>query len=360
MFENWYYFEEWREFIKCFDFDNSLFIANVGFELRSFSSLESLVKLKKLEKLKVDFFYFYLKSHSSISEEIKGYGIEESKEIDEKTSENIKNLEKLKDEYKLNLRIIPYNRINEYENIVGHEEIYNIINDKIEIKNYKNIFLDVSAIPRAIFIPLIKIFYELVDTANLFIIWTNKGGFTFDHNVENYDLSINLPLFEKELKKDAMVFWLPILSYDPNLIKLVLDQRQFKKNASLYPIITFPTQWPEESTNILLKNKEFFNKYFQFDKMLYLPYNNPFEFFLGIKEFYDSKKRIFNDQFHIIISPFGSKAQSIGSSLAGVLLDNVSLVVCRPVNYKYDKEEPPKEESEDSFIVWLKGENFSS
>ena len=355
MFENWYYFEEWRNFIKCFDFGNSIFIANVGFEQRYFSSLESLVELKKFDKINPKFLFFYLKSHSSIIDEINNYGIEESKEIDKKTETNKQSLEILKDKYNLNLDIIPYNRMNEFDSFVGHEEIYNILKKKIEEHEFKNIFLDVSAIPRAIFIPLIKIIYESIELENFFVIWTNKGGFTFDHNVENYDQAINLPLFEKNMKKDDMTFWLPILSYDPNLINLVLNQRQFKTNASFYPIITFPTQWPEESTKILLRNKEFFDKHFKIDKLLYLPYNNPFEFYLGIKQFYDSKKRIFNDQFHINISPFGSKAQSIGSSLAGILLDNVSLVVCRPVQYKYYRKELLTEKSEDSFIIWVKG-----
>ena len=328
MFDDWYYFEEWKEYIDSFDFNDSIFIGNVGFEDRSFSSLTSLLNSKNLNKLKIKFFYFYLKSHSAIKDEIESLGIEINEEIDEKTNNNIKILNDLKNKYRLNLEIIPYNRINEFEQFIGHEEIYDFLKKEIDNKDINNIFLDVSAIPRAIFIPLIKIIYESIKIDNFFILCTNKGGFTFEHNVENYDQTINLPLFnEKEPKRGKMNFWMPILSFDPNLITLVLSQRQFKTNASFYPIITFPTQWPEESTKILLKNKDFFNNNpFQIDKLLYLPYNNPFEFYLGIKEFHNSKKDVFDDQFQIIISPFGSKAQSIGASLAGILLDNVSLL----------------------------------
>ncbi len=358
-FEKWYFFEKWVKFLKKFDFKNSLFIGSAGFEDRSLSSLNSLINCKSFNINLIRFYFFFLESHSTIEQEIMdGLGIKkDADKIDAETLKMVEKLEILKKKNNLNLKIHHFHRTNINEQFIGHEEIYNIIQEDFLGGFPSNIFFDVSAFPRAIFMPLIKILYQDKQVENLFIIWTNKGGLEYEENVSNYDQIVDVPLFSGvDVEKEEMIFWLPILNYNTSIIDLVLSQKQFKTNSSLYPIITFPSHWPHETNNLLLVNKKFFiNNTFQIDKVLYLPYNNPFEFFIGIIEFYKSKKKILNNNFTLIISPFGSKAQSIGASLAGILLENVRLTICRPVQYHYDLKIPPKEEESISFIAWVKG-----
>lgn len=358
-FEKWYFFDKWVKFLKKFDFTNSLFIGSAGFEDRSLSSLKSLINSKNFNSSLIRFYFFFLESHSTIDQESM-MGLEIKEEVDKINGETLKmvdKLENLKNKNNLNLTIHPFHRTNINEQFIGHEEIYNIIQEDFLGGFPNNVFFDVSAFPRAVFMPLIKILYQNTQVENLFILWTNKGGLEYEDNVSNYDQIVDVPLFSGvDIEKEDMKFWLPILNYNTSMIDLVLSQKQFKTNSSLYPIITFPSHWPHETNNLLLENKEFFNnKTFQIDKILYLPYNNPFEFFIGIKEFYESKKIILNNDFILIISPFGSKAQSIGASLAGILLENIRLLICRPVQYHYDIIIPSKEEESKSFIAWVKG-----
>ncbi|HEC37755.1 MAG TPA: hypothetical protein ENI29_05930 [bacterium] len=357
-FESWYFFEKWIKFLKKFDFTNSLFIGSAGFEDRSLSSLKSLINNESFNTNLFKFYFFFLESHSAIDQEsVMGLEIKkEADKIDEETLKMVEKLEILKKGKNLNLQIHPFKRTNINEQFIGHEEIYNIIQNDFLGGFPSKVFLDVSAFPRTVFIPLIKILYQNKQVENLFIVWTNKGGLEYEENVSNYDQVVDIPLFSGvNIEKEEMKFWLPILNYNTSMIDLVLSQKQFKTNSSLYPIVTFPSHWPHETNNLLLENKKFFiNKTFEIDKVLYLPYNNPFEFFIGIIEFYKSKKKILSNDFTLTISPFGSKAQSIGASLAGILLENVRLTICRPVQYHYDLKSPPKEEESKSFIAWIK------
>ena len=160
---------------------------------------------------------------------------------------------------------------------------------------------------------------------------------------------------ENDIEEEDLIIWAPVLNFNPYIIELVLNQKQFK-DAWFYPIITFPSHWPEETNRLLLKNKNFFKgNPFQIDKVLYLPYNNPFEFYIGIKEFFKSKEKIFKKKFVLFISPFGSKAQSIGASLAGIFLKRVRLLICRPVQYHYDIKEPPEGERIKPYVALIKG-----
>ena len=361
IYDNWYYFEKWKYFLRKFNFQKAIFIGSVGFEKRSLSTIKGLLNSENdIDFNSIKFIFFYLTSHSIIEKEIKNLELNLIKDdIEIEKEKNLEELKKIKESNDLDLEIYPFNRVDENEQFIGHEEIFHIVIKYLNENNYDNLFLDVSAFPRSTFIPLIRIFFDNSTIKNFFVVWTNKGGLTFEKNVVNYDQTMKLPLFSDfDPDSDDILFWLPILNFNINTIELVINQKNFKKNASYYPLATFPTNWLHETDKLIIENKDFFeSKVFQIDKILYISYNNPFEFYLTIKKFYESKKLIFDINFFLIISPFGSKAQSIGSALAGILLERVSLLICRPIQYNNDINEPTEEELNKSYIGWIKG-NF--
>jgi len=223
----------------------------------------------------------------------------------------------------------------------------------------RNIFFDTSAFPRAIFIPFIKMLFENENVVNLFVLWTNKKGLIHEKNVKTFGGPEDLPGFiHLDPEPDDLVFWLPILSYnttDP--IELILEQKHFKKNKIFYPLLTFPTQWPDETNQILLANKIFFDKHiFKLEKIRYVPYNNPFEFFFEIKKFFDLKQKIYGEKFYLLLSPLGSKAQSIGACLSALNFGKrISFQMCKGLRYEPDTSTTESDTQEiESFVAWIK------
>lgn len=358
-FEDFYILDEWETFLGKFEINNSLFIGNIGFEDRTISALNLLIKIQKNSIKKLKFLLFYLESQSILTKDLDKLGLKfDLPKIEEKKEYNINLIKKLESENHLNLDLFSLHIEDKNRQIIGFDEVFLKVKEELDKYDYEFIFLDISSFPKSIFIPLIKILFEYSKVRNLLIIWTNKGGLTFETNVLNYDQAITLPRFShNDPDYDDMVFWLPILNYDPNTINLVLNQRRFKKNISYYPLLTFPTRWPDETNNILMKNREFFlNKRFEIEKVLYVPYNNPFEVYLRINDFYKSKEIVYGKKFFIYLSPFGTKAQSLGICLSAILLNRVSLLICRPIEYQDDIDLHLNRETNNSFIAWIKGD----
>ncbi len=362
-FEDYYILDKWETFLDKFEINNGLFIGNIGFEDRTLSALNLLKKFQKNSLKKLKFLLFYLESQSILTKDLDNLGFKfDPPKIEKKKEININKILKLRLENHLNLDLFSLHIDDKNRQIIGFEEVFLKVKEELDQKDYKFIFLDISSFPKSIFIPLIKILFEFSKVRNLLIIWTNKGGLTFETNVLNYDQAITLPRFSHiDPDYEDMVFWLPILNNDPNTISLVLNQRRFQKNISYYPLLTFPTKWPDETNNILMKNREFFlSKRFEIEKVLYVPYNNPFEIYLRINDFYKSKEFLYGKNFFIYLSPFGTKAQSLGLCLSAILLNRVSLLICRPVEYQDDPDLHSNNEIHNSHIAWIKGDYINT
>lgn len=309
----------------------------------------------------IDFELFKVKEHSG----------EDKLIMDEFLKTNEKEFEKMFERNNIKLISNFYKIFDLNKNLIG----YDIIIQHLEKKGrkYKNIFFDISSFPRSVFFPLIKYLYKEEITNNLFIIWTEKKGLRNEINVVNYTQLNKIPLFPRPPdNKDLPFFYLPVLGYDERPILKIFEDNIFDiyEYKQFFPIITFPSEWPEEPDQIILKHIDFFTEsitdqlkdIFDISNIIHVPSNNPFELFLKVKNFKENKNKIFKD-FIITLSPFGTKAQSIGVCLTSVLLNDLPIVYYNPELYKLSEKEKNKnidysEVVGKTYIALIKGDIY--
>lgn len=309
----------------------------------------------------IDFELFKVKEHSG----------EDKLIMDEFLKTNEKEFEKMFDRNNIKLNSNFYKIFDLNKNLIG----YDIIIQHLEKKGrkYKNIFFDISSFPRSVFFPLIKYLYKEEITNNLFIIWTEKKGLRNEINVVNYTQLNKIPLFPRPPdNKDLPFFYLPVLGYDDRPILKIFEDNIFDlyEHKQFFPIITFPSEWPEEPDQIILKHIDFFTEsitdqlkdIFDISNIIHVPSNNPFELFLKVKNFKENKNKIYKD-FIITLSPFGTKAQSLGVCLTSVLLNDLPIVYYNPELYKLSEKEKNKnidysEVVGKTYIALIKGDIY--
>ena len=302
---------------------------------------------------------------------VKGHSGEDKVIMDEFIETNEREFEKIFERNNTKFKSNFYRIFDDTKNLIG----YDIIIQHLEKngKNYKNIFFDISSFPRSVFFPLIKYLYKEELAENLYIIWTEKKGLRNEINVVNYTQINKIPLFPRPPDfKDLPFFYLPVLGYDERPILKIFEDNIFDiyEYKQYYPIITFPSEWPEEPDQIILKHINFFTEsitdhlkdIFDISNIIYVPSNNPFELFLKIKNFKDNKNKIYED-FTITLSPFGTKAQSLGVCLSSILLNDLPIVYFNPEFYKLSEKEKDKNSDYSdvvgkTFIALIKGDIY--
>jgi len=336
MFDNYYLLEDFSEFCKTFEIrDDSIFIGSISFENRCLKAFETLIsKLDNPNKYNFEFYKVY--SHDGQDQE----------KMDELLEANEKKLHTSIEENKLTCNIKSYHIFDDNNNLVGNDIIIESLEEIID--NFRNVFLDISSFPRSVFFPLIKDLLGRNNVKNLYILWTEKKGLRNEINVVSYSQIYKIPLFLTPIpEKDVPFFYLPVLGYDNRPIETIFKENFFDicDYKEFHPIITFPSKWPEETDSILIRHidmfstniTDFFKDRFEIGNVIHVPSDNPFELFLKVKEFKENKDKIY-DKYIISLSPFGTKAQSLGVCLSCVLLD-LKLLYLNPEFYSLSEKE---------------------
>lgn len=359
-YNKYYLLEKFNIFCKKYSkWKKSLFIGSISFEKRCLNAFKIISNYPGL-KNQIKFILYKVKKHSGPDFE----------EMDENLEINLEEFLKI-DFYKSKkIKIKDYDIFDKNKNLMGYDIIRK---DLEEIKEYFNdVFFDISSFPRSVFFPIIKILTSNMLFNNIYILWTEKKGLKNERNVLNYTQKNKIPLFPKPVNnRNYHFFYLPILGYDNTPIKKLFLENFFDiyPNKYFYPIITFPSKWPEETDNILVQHLDFFTEgytneikdVFDLSNLILVPSNNPFELYLKIKRFKENKIKVYNN-CNIALSPFGTKAQSLGVCLSSILLD-LDILYYNPEFYKLSKvEKSPDSKYEDlvgeTFISLIKGDLY--
>lgn len=333
----------------------------MSFEKRCLNSLKILDKYPNVLK-KLDFEFFKVLQHLG----------KDCVLMDTLLAANRKDFETMINKNKLTINFNDYKIYDEHKNIIGSDMIIQCLINQ-DLLNYKNVFLDISSLPRSVFFPLIKFLYKKETISNLFILWTEKKGLRNEKNVLNYSQINKIPFFPKlPNRTDIPFFWLPILGYDKVPIQKIIEDGFFSKYdyKEFFPIVAFPSRWPEETDEIIIEHMDFFKEnitnssaeHLELTNIKHVPSNNPFELFLMINKFKENKDKIFEDSI-ITLSPFGTKAQSLGACLASIILD-LPILYYNPEFYKLSENEKSigiKYERlvGKTYIAWIKGEIYN-
>jgi len=205
--------------------------------------------------------------------------------------------------------------------------------------------LDISAMPRSIVFAALRLLWESKRVQNLFVVYTeDKGVGALETQAAEFRSPKFLPNFHHERRFSKFAAWFPILGGDPRPIQMIKSYMRFN---DVYPVVGFPSTKPIETDEIVKLNRGIIGD--NTEKLIFASMNDPFQLSIKLSTAIDELRSSFGGDIRTIISPHGSKPQSIGAFMTA-MTRQTEVLYCQPLSYK---SLPGSVGS--SNLYWLKG-----
>lgn len=204
-----------------------------------------------------------------------------------------------------------------------------LFSNKNDVCDYTDIVVDISALPRNIYFPMISQLIKLCKEENLHVIIAENSG--LDINIKareldenaNYMFSFsgNMELIGSE---QLPIVWFPVLGEGKSL-QLEIILKTIRNNLPLEtleicPILPFPAQNPRRVENLIDEYHRFLLEEFKVEprNIIYAEEQNPFDVYRQIR---DAGSR-YDEAFHPlggcrkVVSALSSKLLSLGALMA--------------------------------------------
>ncbi|HMT54098.1 MAG TPA: hypothetical protein PKD16_14930 [Saprospiraceae bacterium] len=264
---------------------------------------------------------------------------------------------------------------------IGDKEAADIFLSYDDIKEYSDIVLDISALPRGVYFSLIGKLLTLIDfnkidnceMHNLFVITTENAKIdqqTIDDDIDE-ELKFSFGFSgDLELTSDDPVIWFPILG--ENKYNQIIRAYNKINPREICPLLPFPSKDPRRSDNLIIEYHQllFDELRIESQNLLYVPEQNPFEVYRNLSYAiinYNKTLSILNG-CKAAISTFSSKLLSIGAIITAYEMNNrktdkigVGILNVDSKGYKIEDEQKIlkiKIESE-LFLTWLTGDPYN-
>lgn len=259
---------------------------------------------------------------------------------------------------------------------IGSRNALKIIDNIDEIKDYDDIIIDISALPRSLYFPLIgKLLFEIdtytsVKKINLHVVVSENikiDESISDQGIDEY--AEYVPGFTGSLNSAAIEtipkIWIPILGENQD----VQLQRLYNKiePKEICPMIPLSNVDSRRGDKLLIKYRTFFFDNLRVDpkNLLYADEQNPFQVYRvldrTIKHYNDVLKPLGGCQ--VVITASSSKLISIGALLAAYELknNNVGIANVDTQGYTIQKEQMQQSVHESiPFTLWLTGDCYDN
>lgn len=259
---------------------------------------------------------------------------------------------------------------------IGDREAANLIANYEDIKEYTDIVVDISALPRGVYFSLIGKLLSLIDnycndfSKNLFLCIAENASIDslIQENSIDEDLSY-LHGFGGEIdlvaETEKPLIWFPILGENKQAhMRKAFGKITESKNRlyEICPTFPFPSKDPRRSDGILIEYHEllFDELGIEPQNIMYVHERNPFEVYLKLSEAVDNYQKSLEiiNGCKAALSSFSSKLLSIGTLLTAYEnRGHVGVLNVDSQGYKIvDKNTLLEMKSESElFVTWLTG-----
>lgn len=191
-------------------------------------------------------------------------------------------------------------------------------------KEDRSIILDITCLPKKVFFPIIKYLYNhWISRHEVFIIYTTALNYPHWLSRDPEEVSF-IPAFAGQYSSGKRNYWVPILGFEGGLAKKIYEAGNF---IDIFPIVGYPTIFVDR---ILYSNRYIIEKLPKgLNDIIFCPVNDPQETYQTIKSILIQFQ---NQDTHIILSPLGSKLQSLGCCLMAIK-ENLPVMYAQPQTY---------------------------
>lgn len=259
---------------------------------------------------------------------------------------------------------------------VGGRRVGTLATD-VGFQGYSDVVVDISALPRALYFPLVRTFLKTFDssraganseTTNLHV--TLSESPTFDASVREQltERAEFLPGFlgtvELEQDEDMPRVWAPVLGEQQSeALKLIEQQARVLDNApEICPVLPFPALDPRRGDRLLLEYRGLFESWrVDSRNIIYASEHNPFDVYRQLCALYDRYSRALQPLrgAKMIISAHSSKLLSLGALLAACDRPEVAVAYVEAQGYQVDGPLTPPTDAV-PFEIWIAGEPYDA
>jgi hypothetical protein len=261
---------------------------------------------------------------------------------------------------------------------IGDRRAAGII-DKINLSDYTDIIVDISALPRGIYFSMIGKLLTMIDTMptdnapNLMVTVAENPDLDMAIHDDTPDDEPNfLQGFSGQIdsssgNREEPLIWMPILG--ENKEHYIRKAYNFLGPSETCPILPFPSRNPRRPDAIITSyHRLLFDEFIvEQQNIMYVPEQNPFEAYRilsnAIQNYHDSLAPI--GDCKTVLSTFSSKLLSIGTLLTAYELKlkgiGVGVLNVDSQGYKMNENIDLEKMRKDSklFVIWLTGEPYN-
>ena len=257
---------------------------------------------------------------------------------------------------------------------IGSRGAAEFFSSSIDFLGYSDILVDISALPRSLYIPLVAKLLHLVDALgqtqapNLHVLAIDDP--LLDQKITAQGLNDDAAYIhgfesgiEREATADSPKIWMPILGEG----KLNHFDRIYNLVApdEIAPIIPFPCMNPRRSDNLILEYRRYIFDTHRIEpsNFIYVPERNPFGVYREIR----SAVHHYSDSLQIlggckvVLSALSSKLLSLGALLAAYELKRAdhAVGIAHVHSQGYNLRDPAvRANNGEVFEVWIAGEPY--
>ncbi len=249
---------------------------------------------------------------------------------------------------------------------IGGVELIKAMSHRItNVAEYTDIVVDICAMSRGVFFPLIKYLRDLIKKPNpeisLHILVVDQPTVDYSYIPDYYDRAGWMKGFDGgagllSAKSTATKLWMPQLMSDRHLVYNNLHV--FVSPDDVCPILPFPGIRPKMVDELVMEYKDEINTVWNtaLQNIVLASESDPLDMYHSVANMDAERKKIFKNAF-TILSPMGSKVSTIGGLLAAMDLD-LPVAYVETLGYhevKAAEKNPTLSDAERLVHVWVDG-----
>jgi hypothetical protein len=242
-----------------------------------------------------------------------------------------------------------------------------------DVRQYRDIVVDISALPRSIYFPLIGRLLLIIDT------WQLDSPRPNLHVVVSESLELDRLIHTEGIDDDATYLHgfsggvdMEATSDIPRIWIPILGESQRGELERIYdlvhpdeicPVLPFPSSDPRRGDNLILNYRELLFDRFRIepDNIIYASEKNPFEVYRQLNKTTTQYKNALHplNGCKVVISALSSKLLSLGALLSGYeMRDVVGIAHVESSGYVMSAGTDISLVHEELFEIWLSGECY--
>lgn len=347
----WHANHDADEFIKeYFPEKKVLFIGSIGFDPRT------LITYEKLKGISNDIVPIFLQEYRRSG----------SRDLRERAEETEKNL---KDTLGFEPRIIKFPIFASDGAPIGGVELIKAVQTIENVADYTDIVIDICAMSRGIFFPLVKYFRNYIKenalSSSLHILVIDQPSVDYKYHPQYHDRASLMKGFTSNarlISEGAHIkLWLPQLMSSRTSVYETLYR--FLSPDDVCPVLPFPGIRPKMVDELVIEYQEHISSWETgLQNIVLASESDPLDLYDSVYRAHQARCKIFDNQL-TILSPLGTKVSTIGGLLAAMDFD-LPVAYVETIGY-YEKalsDNFPKEviNKENLVHVWVDGPIYPS